>query len=87
MSGDLLLRSLLKALAMKKRHTIVNEKFNAILPADLRQEWQEMISRWEQDKSNPNPYTHTEKGNRYHTPRSVVLTPTQPATWQKFAGS
>jgi hypothetical protein len=61
--GDLLLRSLLKALAMKEKHSDVLKKFNAILPEDLRQEWQEMISQWEQDKKKPNPYTHTEKGS------------------------
>lgn len=60
--GDLLLRNLLKALAMKAKHTATREKFNAVIHADLRQEWTEMISRWEQDKTQPNPYTHTEKG-------------------------
>jgi hypothetical protein len=53
---------LVKALAMKKKHSAVNAKFNDILPATLRQEWTEMISKWEKDKSNTNPYTHSEKG-------------------------
>jgi len=51
---------------MKVKHTAVNEKFNTILPADLRQEWAEMVSQWEQDKTKPNPYVHTEKGTVYH---------------------
>ena len=48
---------------MKERHTAVLGKFDAILPVSLRQEWQEMISLWEENKTSPNPYTHTEKGN------------------------
>ena len=40
----------------------MNTKFNDILPATLHQEWAEMISEWEKDKLNTNPYTHTEKG-------------------------
>jgi hypothetical protein len=63
LSGDLLLRSLLKALAMKKKHTAVNKKFDALLPEDLLEEWQKMISQWEEDKKKPNPYTHAEKGS------------------------
>jgi len=47
---------------MKTKHTDATKKFAAILPVDLLQEWAEMISRWEQDKTKPNPYTHTEKG-------------------------
>ena len=60
--GDLLLRNLLNALAMKERHTENLSKFNAELPEDLVFDWTDMISRWEQDKTGPNPYTHTEKG-------------------------
>ena len=60
--GNLLLRNLLKALAMKDKHSAVNKKFDAILTEDLRQEWADMISQWERDKMAPNPYTHTEKG-------------------------
>ena len=47
---------------MKDKHVDVHKKFNAILPDDLRQEWAKMISQWEQDKTQANPYTHTEKG-------------------------
>lgn len=47
---------------MKVKHTAANEKFNDVLPADLIQEWAKMIFQWEQDKTRPNPYTHTEKG-------------------------
>ena len=75
-SGVLLLRGLVKALAMKKKHTAISEKFDATLPANLRREWQEMISQWERDKSKPNPYTHTEKGSYLVScpPYSVALT-------------
>ena len=51
---------------MKDKHVDVHKKFNAILPDDLRQEWAKMISQWEQDKTQPNPYTHKEKGT-YHS--------------------
>ena len=61
--GNLLLRNLLKALAMKAKHTAVVDKFKAILPMHLLLEWTNMISEWEQDKTKPNPYTHTEKGD------------------------
>jgi hypothetical protein len=61
-SGDLLLRSLIKALVMKAKHTSENKKFDATFPADLREEWLTMIRSWEHDKKKPNPYTHTEKG-------------------------
>ena len=64
-AGDLLLRSLLKALAMKDKHTAVIKKFDAILPPDLVREWATMISQWELDKTKPNPYAHTEKGVYY----------------------
>ena len=47
---------------MTAKHTTFNEKFDTILPEDLRQEWVEMISQWEHDKTKPNPYTHMEKG-------------------------
>jgi hypothetical protein len=64
-AGDLLLRNLLKALSMKEKHTAINEKFNASFPKEVLLQWAEMISRWEQDKTAPNPYTHTEKGAFY----------------------
>ena len=47
---------------MKEKHTAIMEKFNTAIPEDLRREWAEMISQWEQDKTKTNPYTHTEKG-------------------------
>jgi len=60
--GELLLRTLLKALLTRKKHALANTKFNATFPEDLRQEWLTTIRNWERDKSNPNPYTHEEKG-------------------------
>jgi hypothetical protein len=57
---------------MKEKHSATNVKFNDTLSEDLRQEWAEMISQWEQDKANPNPYTHTEKGI---TRRFAAVTP------------
>jgi hypothetical protein len=47
---------------MKSKHTLENEKFDSTLPKHLRDEWLVMIREWESDKSNPNPYTHKEKG-------------------------
>ena len=64
-SGELLLRSLLKALLMKEKHTSENRKFDATLSTELRQKWLMMIQSWESDKSKPNPYMHTEKGIFY----------------------
>ena len=64
--GDLFLRNLIKALAMKDKHSAVIAKFNAVFSEDLHQEWAEMISQWEQDRTKPNPYTHTEKGTICH---------------------
>jgi len=61
-SGELFLRSLLKALLMRTKHMSENKKFDATFPTDLRQEWLTMIRNWEGDKSKPNPYTHAEKG-------------------------
>ena len=61
-SGELLLRNLLKALLMKAKHTSENKKFDANLPKSLLDRWLAMIQEWESNKSNPNPYTHTEKG-------------------------
>lgn len=61
-TGDLLLRSLLKALLMKSKHASENKKFDADIPQPLRDEWLKMIRSWESDKSKPNPYTHNEKG-------------------------
>ena len=60
--GDFLLRNLLKALLMKSKHTLENNKFDTTLPKALRDEWLAMIRKWESDKSSPNPYTHNEKG-------------------------
>jgi hypothetical protein len=60
--GDFLLRSLLKAILMKAKHTLENNKFDATLSQALRDEWLTMIRNWESDKSSPNPYTHNEKG-------------------------
>lgn len=68
--GELLLRSLLKALLTKEKHAAENKKFDTVFSADLRQEWTVMIRNWEHDKSKPNPYTHTEKG--ILTPRLSV---------------
>jgi hypothetical protein len=62
-SGDYLLRGLLKALHMKSKHTTENKKFDATLKDCLRKDWLAMIRSWESNKSNPNPYTHTEKGS------------------------
>jgi hypothetical protein len=61
-TGELFLRNLLKALIARDKHTLENEKFDATFPAALRQQWLTMIRDWERDKSNPNPYTHEEKG-------------------------
>jgi len=47
---------------MKEKHAAIKEKFNDIASEELRWEWAEMISRWEQDKTEPNPYTYTEQG-------------------------
>jgi len=60
--GDLLLRSLLKALLMKAKHASENKKFDDTLPLNVREGWLKMIRDWESDKSNPNPYAYTEKG-------------------------
>lgn len=60
--GELLLRSLLKALLMKEKHASENKKFDDTFTEDLREDWLMMIRNWECDKSSPNPYTHTEKG-------------------------
>jgi hypothetical protein len=51
---------------MKEKHTAINKKFDASFPKDVLLRWAEMISRWEQDKTAPNPYTHTEKGAVYY---------------------
>jgi len=64
--GELLLRTLLKALLARKKHMLANKKFDATFPTDLRQEWLTTIRNWERDKSNPNPYTHEEKGIFVH---------------------
>ena len=53
---------------MKEKHTAINKKFDASFPKDVLLRWAEMISRWEQDKTAPNPYTHTEKGAVYCYP-------------------
>lgn len=58
---------------MKEKHTAVITKFNKILSEGLRQEWQEMISQWEQDKSKPNPYTHAETGSGCHPVAHIQL--------------
>ena len=47
---------------MKTKHTSENKKFDATLPENLRDQWLTMIRAWESDSSNPNPYTHVEKG-------------------------
>ena len=47
---------------MKEKHTVINEKFNDTFPKDVLLRWSEMVSRWEQDKTEQNPYSHTEKG-------------------------
>ena len=61
-SGELFLRSLLKALIMRKKHAQENAKFDATFSEGLRKQWSTMVQDWEHDKSNPNPYTHKEKG-------------------------
>jgi Kyakuja-Dileera-Zisupton transposase len=60
--GDLLHRSLLKALVMKDKHTAANNRLNEGFTEKLRNGWIKMIRDWEKDKSKPNPFTHTEKG-------------------------
>ena len=47
---------------MKAKHVLENRKFDDTLPVNLREEWLMMIRNWESRKSNPNPYTHKEKG-------------------------
>ena len=47
---------------MKEKHTDTLSKFSAELSKDLPNIWTTMISEWEHDKTQPNPYTHTEKG-------------------------
>ena len=69
--GDLLLRNLLKALKMKDAHTGVNKKLDAIFSDEVREGWMQMIRNWEQDKSKPDPFTHTEKG-RYTYANGVL---------------
>lgn len=60
--GNLLRQSLVKALKMKGKHAAVNEKFDATISDELREEWRTMVRDWEKDNSKPNPFTHTEKG-------------------------
>jgi len=74
--GDLLLRSLSQALIMSEKNAAVNKKFDAMFPDKLRNEWLAMIRGWEEDKSKPNPFTHTEKGRLTHTVYVPVFTPT-----------
>ena len=47
---------------MKTKHASENKKFDATIPENLREQWLAMIRNWESNRSNPNPYTHTEKG-------------------------
>jgi hypothetical protein len=47
---------------MVEKHTTALSKFNKEFSKDLRGNWTDMISRWEKDKTQPNPYTHTEQG-------------------------
>lgn len=47
---------------MRDEHAGVNAKFDAIFSEGLRNKWVEMIHDWEKDKSNPDPFTYTEKG-------------------------
>ncbi|KAF9777745.1 hypothetical protein BJ322DRAFT_1015458 [Thelephora terrestris] len=61
--GNLLLRSLLKAISMKEKHTAIHNKFDTSFPKDVLIKWADMISCWECDKTNPNPYIHTEKAS------------------------
>ena len=60
--GRLLLRNLLTALSMKAKHTTISNKFNTTFPKDVLLSWAEMVTRWELDKTEQNPYSHTEKG-------------------------
>jgi hypothetical protein len=61
-SGNLFLRSLVKAITMKEKHAAVNAKFDAMFSEELRDEWLRMIRDWEKDQSKPNPFTYTAKG-------------------------
>ena len=47
---------------MKAKHVSENKKFDATIHEDLHEQWFMMIRDWESDKSNLNPYIHTEKG-------------------------
>ena len=86
--GDFILRSLLKALLMKRKHTSENSKFDAMFPVDLREKWMSMIQNWERDKSKPNPYTHKEKGIFIYVLRPLhMLMFTQPIVLQKSVES
>ena len=79
-SGDFFLRSLLKALLMKEKHTAENKKFDSMFPEDLRNKWLSMIRDWECDKSRPNPFTHAEKGTPIYKFQFFTCAYIQPAT-------
>ena len=47
---------------MKKKHGAVNKKFDAMFPDELRGQWLRMIRDWENNASNPNPFTDEDRG-------------------------
>lgn len=65
---------------MKVKHVSENKKFDATIHEDLHEQWFMMIRDWESDKSNLNPYIHTEKGISGILHRSSLCTYICPAS-------
>jgi hypothetical protein len=51
-----LLRKIKEAIEARAEHVIAFNEFNASLPENDTQEWLEVVTAWEADNAEPNPY-------------------------------
>ena len=57
--GNSLLTRFTKAVQMRARHTALHAEYTAEFRSDDITAWKAMITAWERDRTNPNPFEDT----------------------------
>ena len=71
--GNLLRNRLKAAIAECRCHCVALEELNSVIDAQHRENWAKMITAWEADKSNPNPYVTTQCCEYYVLHKKYLL--------------
>ena len=60
--GSSLKTNLVKALEMASTQRKVADEFSETFPEGVIRQWRKMVKEWEENPSQPNPYSSNERG-------------------------